>query len=277
MASLIERRGVGNGYAVVVVASWILEVVHAHPIARLTAAQLALAVATITVATVAITAMLRWRVRAPTGASIPLPPSGIEPVAWAVIAVAVGAVIGGVGLDAVMRQLHDGTARLEHLGITAVVVSAVVWSWLNARPRLRAAQLTRAGAAAAAVGRWGRATLLGTALLVAVFEVVSVGNGLAALPSIVTMVVFAVATLLDISDELRARSRGELVAVGLLASPLLGDAVRDALAAQGITCHLRGTHMAAALWFFGPFARVAVLAPVADAPRAAQVVSAIVG
>jgi len=175
--------------------------------------------------------------------------------------------------------LRDGAMAVGELGLVTVAIAAVVWSWLNARPGLRAAQLARAGTAPGDIRTWLRATLVGTALLVAVFAVARASHGvaaLAALPFDAMALTFGIATLLDISDELRARSRGELVAVWSLASPLLADAVRDRLAGDGIVAHLRGVHVATALWWLGPFAPIVVQTAPGDAARAAQVVRAIV-
>ncbi len=280
IAALIGHRGIGNGYAVLIVAGWLLEIVRGHVFAKTSAYHLALGAVAAAIAAVLVVAMLRWRVRGLRGASLPLPISGQMPVFPAVGLPAVVAALSALQLYGPTDVLLRLSSRLEQIAIGVLVIAAILWSWINARPGLRRGQLERAGVAAADRAMWVRATVFGTAVLIAIYELVHVTVGVAPVFRGVldaTVLMFTIATLLDVSDELRARSRGELIPVWPLASPLLSDAVREKLASEGIAHHLQSANLRSLLWFFGPHVPIMVLVPPADAERAAKLVREIVG
>lgn len=80
-----------------------------------------------------------------------------------------------------------------------------------------------------------------------------------------------VAAVVDIADELIARSRAELVPVWQLARPYEVEPAIKALEAAGIPAFARAAKARAALQFFGPFVPIEVLVPPEKRERALKV------
>src|SRR5262249_45686748 len=82
IASMIGHRGIGNGYAVLFAAEWIAQIQWDH-LVHVPATRLAFAaVALVAIAAIAV-CMLRWRVRGIRQPPLPLPISGMSPMAEA--------------------------------------------------------------------------------------------------------------------------------------------------------------------------------------------------
>jgi hypothetical protein len=122
-------------------------------------------------------------------------------------------------------------------------------------------------------GEWLRAACASAGVLVAVDAIALVTHRIAPASEAlvdVASVLIAVATALDIADEVRARRRGVLVPVWPLHAPLAVEVVRERLAAAGIAHHFQSARLRVLLWFSGPWAPIMVLVPpdrVADAAK----------
>ena len=269
LVSVINRRGIGNGYAVLLVAGWLMSPnwkgLGEHP-------PLAFVLAAVAIAVVVITVVLLTRVRVG-GTPIPLPSSGLVPLSE----------IGGGAVF--IKQLlvlgfamPMGVAKLIHFmestivaPIVILVLTTVLWSWLFTRPALVRDRLVRAGYAAPDPRTWVSATALSACGLTVIFVAMFVTRhyvpelGSLADPFVVA---FAAATLLDLVDEARARTQQPLVAVWPLHDPMLATVVRDQLTAAEIPHHLQAARLRSMLWVFGPYIPIMVLVPEEHVPAA---------
>ncbi len=266
MVAIIGSKGIGNGYAVLFVAGAAVKIVRSDALGSVDPAQLALLAAGVAGVALIVVAMTSWRVRGLNGAALPLPTCGQVPLIDAGGLMLVATTIASLGFDRTTSELIDLSAWLDKFTPIVVIVLSLFWAWVFARPGLRRAQLERAGVASPDRATWLRAALLSLVMLVAISAVSSVAKGEVFLGS--TVVMFAAATIADVIAELRARARSELVAVWPISSPLLAEAARDRLAAEGIPHHLQSARLRALLWFFGPYVPIMVLVPPADAARA---------
>lgn len=267
IVSVIAERGVGNGYAVVFLAMLVVRQ-DWSALGDLTAARFALGVIAVLAIVMIAIAMTSWRVRAPGGASIPLPSAGITPVNQAGgLLVAVGA-LGLLGVAPELGVWLQSVDASLTIGLLLVLVATLVWSWVFARPGRRGLALDRP--------TWQRATALTAAMLLAVFAigrtVVAEAPDLARVLDPVTLVVI-VAIVLDLIDDVRTRRRA-LVPVWPLHDPLLVDAVRDRLDAAEIAHVIQSTRLRRLFWLFGSFVPMYVLVPEDRAEEAETVLGA---
>jgi preprotein translocase subunit SecY len=270
LVSLINRRGIGNGFAVLMVGGWLMSPnwrgLGEHP-------PLAFALAAGAIVVVVIVVVLLTRVRVDGRAPIPLPSSGLVPLSD----------IGGGAVF--IKQLlvlgfamPMGVARLIHFmestivaAIVILVLTTVLWSWLFTRPALVRDRLVRAGYGAPDVRTWVSATALSACGLAVIFAAMFVTRHyVPELRSVADpfVVAFAAATLLDLVDEARARKQQPLVAVWPLHDPMLAAVVREQLTAAEIPHHLQASRLRSMLWFFGPFVPIMVLVSEEQAPAA---------
>ncbi|HEY1556328.1 MAG TPA: hypothetical protein VGF94_15945 [Kofleriaceae bacterium] len=252
IVSIIGHRGLGNGYAVVIVAAWLAGVPwHATTV---------LAVAAVACIAVIAGVLMSARI-----GRMPLPASGATPLASAAAVASIVSLMGMAGW-LVPFALLDAAHRMQRwaeIELALVAVFAFVWAWVFARPALSRA--TR--------GEWLRAACASAGVLVAVDAIALVTHRIAPASEAlvdVASVLIAVATALDIADEVRARRRGVLVPVWPLHAPLAVEVVRERLAAAGIAHHFQSARLRVLLWFSGPWAPIMVLVPpdrVADAAK----------
>ncbi|HET6613501.1 MAG TPA: hypothetical protein VFG83_15995, partial [Kofleriaceae bacterium] len=228
LASLIDRFGWGNGYAVIILTGIGLRAVAWS--AEADAGQVALIVAVI----VATVWMLRARVRSSAGAGrLRLPTCGIVPlyVATAAITWPV-AIAGAFG----WTLLWDPAAALSvHrvVEVALVIAASVVLSWLFSGTRQ-----DRSGTRVVRDGRgvWllGRSTVVscGYNVLLCLVGFVAVDRGIAL--DLLVSAVWAAAIAMDLVAEARARWRApDLIAVWPLHRVQKVDDALDALAAAG--------------------------------------------
>jgi hypothetical protein len=273
LVAMIGHRGIGNGYAVLTVAGFAL----GAPWSALVAggAHGAFAVASLGCIVVIAVAMLGWRIGRDKAVAVPLPASGTAPIS------------GGGGIAFVFYQLASfgfvvPMFVLKLSGsfpdrvvfeLVACAVMAAGWSVLFARPGAWRATLARAGLAPVSAATWLRAfaasalvlTAIDAIALVAAHEVPKAAGFFEPL-----VLLFVIATVLDLIDELRAR-RTVLVPVWPLHAPLFVDVVRDKLASAGIPHYLQATRLRALLWFFGPYVPIMVLVTPDRAPDAERI------
>jgi SecY len=265
LVSVINRRGIGNGYAVLMVAGWLMSPnwkgFGEHPVLVLALA--ALAIVGVVVVVVVLT---RARVAGPGGASIPLPSSGLVPLSeLGGVAVAIKQLLVlGFALPLGLARLIHSAETLIVVAVAILILATVLWSWLFTRPTLRRDVLVRAGYAEPDLRTWVRATALSATGLAVIFVLMFVTRryvpelGVLGDPVVLA---FITATLLDLIDETRARRRSPLVAVWPLHDPMLAGVVHDNLRAAEIPHQLQASRLRSLLWFFGPYVPIMVLVP----------------
>jgi SecY len=273
LVSVINRRGIGNGYAVMMVAGWLMSPYWSgfgerSPVALLFAA---LAIIAVVVVVVVLT---RMRVAGPHGAPIPLPSSGLVPLSelGGVMVVIKQLIALGLVLPLAAATVIYSAESLLVIALVILIAATVVWSWVFTRPTLRRAVLARAGYAEPDLRTWLRATVLSAIGLSVIFGLMFVTRrevpelGVVGDPFVIA---FMAATLLDLIDEVRARHQ-TLVAVWPLHDPMLAAIVRDTLSAAAIPHHLQAARLRSLLWFFGPYVPIMVLVPEAHAVAVEQ-------
>jgi SecY/SecDF, P1 head subdomain len=265
VASMIGHRGIGNGYAVLIAAQWIGQI-QWDELVHVPGVKLAFAAVVLVVLIGIAVCLLRWRVRGIRQAPLALPISGISPIAEAGVVSAI--VFQLVSLNA-LRSDNGFVVWLGSIshqlafGLVALAGWAVLWAFVFARPGRRKAELARAELEPVDRASWLRALALGTAMLAAMFVIAHVLRRIHPLLEHVfdaTMLVFTVATILDVVGEVRDRRR-ELIPVWPLHDPLLVDVVRDRLTAADIPHHMQAAHARSLSWLFGPHIPVMVLVP----------------
>ncbi|MEO8846186.1 MAG: hypothetical protein ABI591_04910 [Kofleriaceae bacterium] len=273
LVSVINRRGIGNGYAVLMVAGWLMSP-YWGGFAEHTWLVLVLAALAITGVVVVVVVLTRMRVAAPGGAPIPLPSSGLMPLSELGGAmVAIKQLIAlGMALPLAAATVIQSAESLLVVAVAVLIAATVAWSWLFTRPTLRRSVLARSGYAEPDLRTWMRATVLSAIGLAVIFIVMFVTRrevpelGVLADPFVIA---FIAATLLDLVDEARAR-RQALVAVWPLHDPILAAVVRDHLRAAEIPHHLQASRLRSLLWFFGPYVPIMVLVPESHAVATEQ-------
>jgi hypothetical protein len=269
LASVITRRGLGNGYAVMLAASWIL-----HTIDRLSdvgGAKVVLVVVTIACVAAVVLVTAHWRVRGPRSVAMPLPAAGMIPLAGAGGLVVAISLLTSLGLPLLPERLADVLHPFEYetVALVALVVATALWSWALARPGRRAKELDRAGLVPANGEMWLRAAAASALVLLAIYFVthatssVEPALGKQIEPRLALLVepvslVLAIAVIADLFTEWRDRRRG-LVAVRQLHDPLLADVVRDRLAAAGIDHHMQSLRARTLLAAFASYVPITVL------------------
>ncbi|HTR52989.1 MAG TPA: hypothetical protein VMJ10_19980 [Kofleriaceae bacterium] len=255
LVSIIGQRGIGNGYAVVLLVIWLLDVPWFH----LVQSGLPAVVALVSAASIALVAAAALGVRV---GRIPLPSSGTSPFveASSFVMLFVQLAALGVSLPWFFSLTHTLDSQLG-ITLTTLVAFAALWSFVFARPSL-------SGATAA---EWRRATVASALVLVACELLAATARSAGDVGLANPVFVFvATATVLDLRDELRDRRRG-LVPVWPLHAPLAVDRVRERLDAAGIAHHVQAVRLRTLLWFFGPHVPMMVLVPPDRAPDAGRI------
>jgi hypothetical protein len=228
-AAIVRWRGLGNGYGALYAVGF-LTTLHTPVLTMQHAALLIIAII--------FGVALRWRV-----AHRRIPSSSIAPLADAGGVIAIVALLSLLPIAETLQRAVDWSVYLRGHALPFVGLIAIltyVWSFAFARP---------------VNDGWWRATV-SSAVMLAVVGGVVVYSGVDAI-----MIGITTAWLLDAYDDLRAR-RGKLVIAWTLHAPHFADAAEDALAAQGIPCHMASSNLRALLSFFGPFVPIDVLVPV---------------
>lgn len=276
IAMLIDRRGVGNGYSVILAigglqaiwasfganyhaTGWLADPV-AGPTWWLLVSILGCAVATAWV--------LRARVPVAGGGTLRLPTCGIIPILQA------GSILGlyrafqlafgdgGTGAAGgltVLTLRETLASNMTQAWWILMIALALLWSWLFS--------------GRAIVGQHRHAFVRATAGSVNYLLVIAV-IGWTSAPMALPMVAVAVftAVLLDLLSEMNARLRfRDLVAIWPLHRVQATTAVLAGLAAADIPAHARGSHHRALLHFFGPFVPITILVPRAHVQRAREI------
>ena len=277
LASVIGSRGIGNGYAVLLVFAWLWRPDWLELALDTSATDALMAGAEIAAAAVIALGVLGWRVGAPGRVALPLPIAGKLPAHEGGGAVAAIATLAGLG---VQLPLWVDAWRLKLqldvlIGAIALTVATFVWGFAFARPGRRRAELAAAGVEPASWGAWLRAALISIAAIGALFALALLGRPSEPWRAFAQplAVVFAAATIADVAEEWRARRRGATTAVWPLHDPLLVDVARDRLAAAGIPHAIQATRARTLLYVFGSYVPMMVLVPDAHAAAARALLS----
>jgi hypothetical protein len=277
LAALVARRGLGNGFSVVILAStlpslaklgqiWVNPTLSAR--GRLLAPGVLALTAAATVLVVVPGALARRLRRGP---SLRLPSSGAVPLSLAASLLALSQVLP-IDLDALgVKALAPGTPLYTVAQAFLLAGGTAALSWLFNQPA-RVARVT--GLAPALVRRLGSAAWVHSLLfLLFVALAFTVGNVHAhvSLPSTLSwLAVCAIAT--DLAGEWRARHQhGDLVPVWPIHRVYAVDPALEALARAGIPALARGVGHRVLLQFVGPYIAIDVLVPPAHAAEAQRI------
>jgi hypothetical protein len=271
LASLIGSRGIGNGYAVLVLAIYVWKLPWLD-LASAPALELVLVALVIVVVAVVGLALVSWRVRAPGRVALPLPSAGGVPLQDGGGALALIAALAALGVtmpDALADATHSLRGSLW-IGSVALVAAAALWSFVFARPGRRRAQLAAAALEPASSEQWLRALVVTALGLACAF---AAGHAFYSKhifrefydPALVLIAAVIVA---DLVEEWGARERAALIAIWPLHDPLLVDAARDRLTAASIPHFIQATRLRSLLWLFGSYVPMMVFVPVAHAEAA---------
>ncbi|MDB4954295.1 MAG: protein-export rane protein SecD [Myxococcales bacterium] len=277
VAGLVREHGLGNGYGVLLVFGWMLDLsppLIEDPLSFLDWFDVPHLFGLILLAAmVACTGcVLRWRFhggeREP---ALRAPSTGVAPLGYAGLVFVIGALTAmGLGdqLFHVASVLAPQTHRLGFLA--AVIGGAVVWSWVFARPAVVEPSTVEAGLTSPTRSAWIRVTVVSACLLVAIAVLgliaIAVHRQAAAIASPVFAMV-ATAVLFDIFDDARAY-RERLAPAGELHQIQRAGIVERVLADAGIRCHIHAGNLRAMFAFFAPWAPAVVLVPEAQAAEA---------
>jgi hypothetical protein len=148
--------------------------------------------------------------------------------------------------------------------LSFVAALAIIWSFVFARPRRYAGEVTPS------VHTWLRATALSLVVLVLVAAAAALVTSVAEMPfgyvSVRTLIVdpimiaITVAVVRDAREDFRAR-RQKLVVAWTLHDPHHADVMQQQLALAGIHAHMSASNLRSLLSFFGPFVPIEVQVP----------------
>ncbi|HEU5059831.1 MAG TPA: hypothetical protein VFU21_25040 [Kofleriaceae bacterium] len=280
LALVVSRYGLGNGFAVLLLAghgALAHGIGHAlaggdaspHLILPFLAAVAATAVAT--------SWILRHRVRGPSPASsVRLPTAGVVPLAvvpslLALFALSWPEVAGRIGMWWQEGVARPGAGVLVELGF--LLAAGALLSWLFSRPVARLGIATASGARS-------RGFLIAVAISLAYLAAIALlgrwsAGVLGHLGLSLAAVAFATAIVMDLVAEWRALARrDDLVPIWPLHQVQRVDLVTAALARNGIDVHTRGLYFRLLLHFFGPFVPVLLYVPRDQAEEARAIIRA---
>jgi hypothetical protein len=256
LVSVIDVRGIGNGYAVLLLLGMVSSVHWMEPAPTMVTGSIAVAAALLVVVITALLVGSRPR-------AIPLPASGAIPLADARALGALFATLSMFGIWSSMLPKIADAFEGRGLGALAVIAFTVLWAYVFARPSLSGTNRA---------DWWGATWVTMLALLAALAattlarEFVPEAGHL--LDPWKLMLITAIA--LDLVEELRAR-RVTLIPVWPLHAPLRVHEASARLTAAGIEHHVRSRRLRSLLWFFGPYVPMMVLVPPDRAPDAERI------
>jgi hypothetical protein len=259
---LIDRRGFGSGFAVLLGAAYVPELcsLALRAFFQIDNGMISFAdVISLLARTGGIGLGAWWlltaHVRVP--GALRHPTSGALPVGLAASLLLLPVQLGWLGLDLRELSLAPGTRAYETALGVAIAGFTVALSWAF----YKEARGTRA--LWQAIGRTG-AVLIAAALL----------SGRGALALDVTMPIVLTALVMDLRAEWRMRVKhGELVSVRPVHQLAHLDAYVARLAAAGVPVLPRAENYRALLWFFGPFIPVELMVPASRAEEAASAIA----
>ena len=279
LARLIDVRGLGSGFAILVAASaavalgsWLWPmawVLHEVPVLTL--------LALCAVMWLFSRAFIRWPRAASLGVSLPLPSSGLAPLGDASLLLALVGFLASFGVNiGVIPWDRLPTPQMSRpLDLALVAAFTFAWAYAFNRPsRVAAVAAKCLGREPAAVLPTAkRAVLTGAALsalgLMGLCMLSRTLNGRSEQGLDLVLLLTLVAVAADLRDEWRfRRATGEVSVAWPLHRMYAVSPVVEALAAAGIPAHARSARYRSLLQFFGPYVPVEVLVPAEHAERA---------
>jgi len=276
-ARMISRHGLGNGFSVLLAGLTLPSVLHmlyelwmSYRVGMITPASFILSLG----AAVAMVWLAWWMLRQ-RASSLRAPASGLSPVEGAVALLLLPATVGNL-LGVTAEWLYPSSVVYVLMEVTLVAVGAIGFTLLYNRPsRVVAAwrPLVEDGSGLEPRARaWMHAAILPALvplLLLVIAHAVVMRLSAATFQMSLLFMVVAVAVLMDVAAEWRARrARGELVAVWPVHRVYAVDPAVAYLARHGIVAFPRAVRHRTLLQFFGPFVPVELLVTEADAENA---------
>ncbi len=263
IAKLISRYGLGNGYAVVLLAGTLALVPdflkQATALSTMDAFAFFKAFMLAAIAMVVSTSLIRRTVQTGTG-RLTLPLTGIAPLL-------IGPAILGVILAASrVGQLEETLIQAEEFlysmqFVSVVVASVLITAFALRRPSSQARIVS--GATSASDSRsLVIAIVISIAFPLGLYYLMTSIEALGEMVIPLTMLVLGPALALDLAGEFRARFRNpELVPVWDLQRPRYVLPITQALAHADIDCFVRGRYLRTLLSVVGPFIPMAIMVP----------------
>ncbi|CAN5644358.1 hypothetical protein BH11MYX1_BH11MYX1_55640 [soil metagenome] len=272
LASLITSRGIGNGYVVLMLTTWLWAVpwtslVYTDVVSH---AKLVFTAVTIVVAGTFGLALTSWRIRAPGRVSITLPVGGLAPLSGGGgLLFLLGALaLVGLKLSSITAETRDILRTDLLVAIVACLVATAIWGFVFARPGRRRDTLATVPLEPTSGEQWLRAVVLSGVALGAVVAIDHVRPRGALEFADPVVVMLAAVALGDLRAEWRARRRANLVPVWPLHDPLLVDVARARLEAAEIPSFIQATRFRTLTALFASYAPMMVFVPADQATRA---------
>ena len=274
VAGMISVHGLGNGYALLLVTSWLMPLVwktYRDPGMWLDDFQLIHVVGLVAMCFLA-RALLRLRVeRDDREAAMCLPSSSIAPLTdgggLAYLLVTLVTLGFGNKIENAIQDFGELSAN-NVFSFVLLIVLVPFWAWLLSRPAVLARVAKAANLAPPSRIMWFGAMLLSGGVLATVFVIDAVVLRTSTLPrGTGVMALIGTAVVLDIIDDARAR-RERLAPVAVLHQIQRAGIVERLLADAKIRCHIHASNIRQLYAFFAPWAPAVVLVPEADAEAA---------
>ena len=289
LSRLVDSRGVGNGFSVMIVAFLVIPDLEtwlaSGRLRYLTADHLLLPVGLSAVAVAAVIRLAGGRPLRPqatpvAGDELPIPASGVQPIAVGYSLLAIQTSLKRFGLDVFPAALASETWTRRGLEVALTTAICVVFVWLFNRPPAVAAAWRLAGGPEADDGqlrdRVQAAFARSLAWSLVVCWALTGADWLCAdaeLTISVVDVTLIAAVVMDVAGEVKFRLRhGGLAHVWPVHRLYVLPGMLKALQAAGIPAYPRGRHHRTLWSFFVPYVPVEILVPVEHAPRAAAIV-----
>ena len=288
LAQQVDRRGLGNGFSVLILASFVpgilraLENVSAPARSGMVGSEVLLNGAPIVAGLVATTLWMFGPYRLPIHGSLDstlpvrLPACGAVPImlvpALFLFLSRLANPAFGLPLQPLAQALRPGAPAYVPTVIVLTVTAVVLLSWLFNRPDRVASTWRRLSEAPIPAKALLKVAMLESTIFVLLILLgmhwLSRLSGAASLPSALTIVV-ATGILLDLVREARSQSaHHNLVPVWEIHQLYAVDPAMRLLASEGIRAFPRGLHHRTLLQFFGPFVPVHILVEAEYAPSA---------
>lgn len=261
VGAMMSARGLGNGFVWLLVFGWIWSL-PATWLGELPAGQWLASAVTVAVIAWLVSRLAAWRIRSLGRATLPLPTSGITPVADAagLVVVARSFSLLALSMPHFLIDLNGSALRNIAFGAAMLVGVTVLWSVVFARPG-RYRELL-APSEPFDLPQWLRGVVLTGFLLLAIYAVGIVMRPFIVLPHLLESTTIALATMLaiDVHREWRARrAMPSATAVWALHDPVLVEPARDRLA--DIPHFITMTNSRTLYWLFAPYVPMQVHVP----------------
>jgi preprotein translocase subunit SecY len=297
LAQLIDRRGIGNGLALLTASALVPLVIDSalDTWFRLSQGDISIVDVALRLAAVAVVAIATWgatrlRREVRTGERhfvLRLPTAGLAPMVLAASLLMLPAQLGGIFYPStffspITNALIPGSSLYSWTNLILVAILTFLLSLAFHRPRAIAGLLARRPGpplAGEELAEWSRGPLTASILFSVLFlgAVITVGDWLARRDHFMAqpiLLVIGTTVILDLAAEWRARRSDEAwVAVWPLHRVWAVDVAIEALAEHGIACHARALRFRSMWHFFAPHVPIDLLVPSARAEEATRILT----